>query len=144
MNTMRMRILMLSVAATVAAAVFVSSAAGIEKKDEELFQPQVEYNGSDLRDPFQTWIAKDAAPPAPESSATPEQPEIVAPPPVLDIQGVFWGGSFPQAIINNTIVREGDSVQNAKILNITQGNIKLLYANREFSVATPASGLKGQ
>ena len=143
MDTRRARILLLACAATAAAAVFISSAAGIEKKDEDLFLPQVQYNASDLRDPFQSWMVKEQ-PPQQQRPAGSAEPEAVFAPPTLDVQGVFWGGSFPQAIINNTIVREGDSVQNVKILNITKGTIKLQYANREFSIATPGSAQKGQ
>jgi hypothetical protein len=143
MDTTRARISLLAAVAAVAAAVFVSSAAGVEKKDEDLFLPQEEYKASELRDPFQTWIIKEQ-PAQPVVPGGPVEPEITAVAPALNVQGVFWGASFPQAIINNTIVKEGDTVQNAKVLSITKDSIKFQFSNREFSVAAPASSQKGQ
>jgi hypothetical protein len=106
--------------------VFFSVAAGQDN------DTAIDYTADDLRDPFQSYLIKE---PLPNAAPSEKPVEVISPPPTFTIQGVFWGASFPQAIINDKIVREGDVISDAKILSITRDNIKFLFANREFSVS---------
>lgn len=48
-------------------------------------------------------------------------------PPELTIQGLVWGKINPQAIVNDTVVSIGDTLQDAKILDISKEGIKVLF-----------------
>ena len=53
--------------------------------------------------------------------ATPPQIRITD----LKLQGIFWGNSNPQAIINRKIVSVGDQVEDAEVEAITQESVTL-------------------
>ena len=59
-----------------------------------------------------------------------QAPQPVAAPPQisttdLKLQGIFWGNSNPQAIINRKIVSVGDQVEDAEVEAITQESVTL-------------------
>ncbi|MFA5118061.1 MAG: hypothetical protein WC695_04305 [Candidatus Omnitrophota bacterium] len=56
----------------------------------------------------------------------------------LSVQGVIWGGSLKQAIVNDKVVQQGDMINNARILEITKEGIVILYMNRQFTLNAPA------
>jgi type II secretory pathway component PulC len=100
-------------------------------------RPNVEYASEGLRDPFQGSIRK-------EDSSNKETPVEVTqaerPLPSLTIQGVVWGGDFPQAIINNKVVKAGDNIEGAQIIEINKDNIILFYANQQYKLPLLHSG----
>ncbi len=55
--------------------------------------------------------------------------------PPLEIQGIIWGGKYPQAIINENVLEVGDSVDKVKILAIRKNGIQILYEGRKFEVS---------
>jgi hypothetical protein len=55
------------------------------------------------------------------------------------VQGVIWGGNFPQAIINNKILRVGDLIDGAEIASIEKEGITLNFAGRLANLATPGN-----
>lgn len=57
--------------------------------------------------------------------------EIVLP--TFTVTGVVWGYS-PRVIIDNSVYKIGDVVKGAKILNITNKGIHMLYEGKEFWV----------
>lgn len=95
--------------------------------------PRPQYGAEGLRDPFKPYIVKEE-PAGPAAAAAPA-PEVLRPFPSFEVQGVFWGASYPQAIINNKIIKEGDIIEEAKVLSITKEKIRFLFTNREFSVS---------
>lgn len=97
--------------------------------------PRVEYGAEGMRNPFKSYIVKSVQP---QGAPVEAQPVVMGPFPTFAIQGVFWGAKFPQAIINDRIVKEGDVIDDAKILRITKDQITFLFANREVSVSTSA------
>jgi hypothetical protein len=99
----------------------------------------VEYSAERLRDPFKSYIVKENK----TAEAPPREAEsdVLKPLPVFTVQGVFWGGRFPQAIIDNKIVKEGDVIQDAKVINISRDSIRFMFANREFSVSPASTAL---
>lgn len=96
-------------------------------------RPLVEYKSSGLRSPFQSAIISTQ-----ELEAKPQE-KMLKPLPDLSglrVQGVIWGGKVPQAIINNNVVRVGDSVQGAEVVAIEKSNITLSSAGNIFVLPT--------
>lgn len=83
---------------------------------------KIEYKSEDLRDPFEKEQPKGQI----ETSLLPS----------LQVQGMVWGGSFPQAIINNKVVRIGDTVEGAQIINITKDSVTVFFGNRQYNLST--------
>ena len=118
---------------------------GIEKleKIEEaapagpIARPGIAYKTKDLRSPFakpfveQSETAVEAA--KPEAAQAPEKHL-----PALTVQGVIWGGIFPQAIINNKVVRIGDTIEKVGITGINKDGIEVIFEERIYQVPSPA------
>jgi len=101
------------------------------KEKEGVNRPQVEYVCERIKDPFQANIIRTV------SSEVP-QPEDITPPSV-EIQGIIWGGDVPQAIIDNTVVRPGDTVQgDIRIISINKEGVAVFYNNQRFMLSSPA------
>lgn len=45
------------------------------------------------------------------------------------VQGLVWGQAIPQAIINNKVVSVGDTIDDAKVIDISKEGVRLLYQN---------------
>ena len=101
---------------------------------ESIIRPKIEYKAEDLRDSF-------AAPPEKKSEDIKKvaEPEVYrAPPPTLTTQGLIWGGNIPQAIINDKVVKVGDTIQGAKIISITKDGVTLLFEGMQYNLSSPA------
>jgi hypothetical protein len=90
---------------------------------------QINYTSQNLRDPFQN--------PFEMHLITKEQPErpvesIGYDLPHLSVQGIVWGTQMPQAIINNTIVKIGESIAEAEVLDIRKEGVYLLYQGKQY------------
>lgn len=97
------------------------SAAGFNK---------IEYKAEGLKDPFQE-----------EKIEIKEEAEVqieTKPLPDLQIQGIVWGGAFPQAIINNKVVKIGDTIEEARIMEIKKEGITVYFGNRKHILPSPA------
>lgn len=95
----------------------------LAKKNEA---KEVEYTSQDLRDPFKSPLEmekvldKGVAPEAGLSH--------------LKVQGMVWSSKMPQAIINNTVVRIGEVINGAEILDIRKEGIYVLYQGRQYII----------
>jgi hypothetical protein len=105
-----------------------------ESNQELNFRPEVSYQAENLRDPFKNPIQEEAAAAAKDIGNV---PELV--PPKLTIQGVIWGGLFPQAIINNQVVKVGGNVEGAQIISIDKDSVTVYFGNRNIVLPSPAS-----
>ena len=121
----------------------VTRPACAEKKELPML-PQVKYEADTLRDPF---------PPPPEKKAIQKidqekQPGTMSPveikPPSLIIQGIIWGGLLSQAVINGKVVKVGDTIEEAKITNISEDGIEIIFKNQTFHLASPSIAQRGQ
>ncbi|MDD5505631.1 MAG: hypothetical protein PHR73_02615 [Candidatus Omnitrophica bacterium] len=110
-------------------------------------RPVIEYTSGDLRDPFSDLFQLAAEKEKKEKEeqkiqAPLENIEPEKPLPSLDkfkVQGLIWGGKFPQAIINNKVLGVGDSIEGVEIVNIDKKGITLDFAGRKAVLANPGS-----
>lgn len=68
----------------------------------------------------------------PDTKITPSiTPPVIAKEPVVfpsfEFTGIIWNTNMPQAIINNTIVKEGDVINEVTISSIKQNAIEMQY-----------------
>lgn len=54
--------------------------------------------------------------------------------PTFTVTGVVWGKESPRAIIDHQVYKIGDIIKGAKILEITQKGILMIYEGKEFWV----------
>ena len=102
---------------------------------EQIIREVVEYKAESLSDPF--------IEPEMEEIATESAETTVMPLPDFSVQGVIWGGSLPQAIINEQVVKIGDTIQGAKVTSIGKEGVGLLFEGRQYNLSSPA-GLPGK
>ncbi|MCX5707176.1 MAG: hypothetical protein NTW13_05970 [Candidatus Omnitrophica bacterium] len=101
---------------------------------EEVLRPKVQYLAEGLRDPFKSPIVKDTSYKSSEVKALPQ----------LNIQGLIWGGTFPQAVINNKVVKIGDTVvEGARITDISKEGVTVLYNGMTYQLSSPAAVTAG-
>lgn len=99
-------------------------------------RPQLQYTSGSQRDPFKTLIVKD------EKAGTVQvAPGVEEKAPPMTVQGIIWGGAFPVAIINDEMVKVGDTTKDgAEITSIAKEGIGFLYKDKNFNIPSPASG----
>ena len=107
-----------------------------ESGPENSLESAVVYDAEGLKDPFKPpEIKKEAQLPAKVSKQ--QEPKIVTPPSLI-IQGIVWGGSLPQAIINQKIVKIGDTLEGARIIDIKKDGVTIAFQDQQFSFPAPA------
>jgi len=99
---------------------------------EEPIRPYVKYSAQGLKNPFQPPISENIA----ESEALVSKGASKALP-ALTVQGLLWAGVFPQAIINNTVVKVGDTIGEVTITEIDKEGVSVVFANREYRLRPP-------
>ena len=100
---------------------------------EKIIRTKVKYEAAGIRDPFVPLVQVKGA-----VSATGATPANIKPLPVLTLQGLVWGGDFPQAIINNKLVRIGDIIAGVEVVAIGKDGVIVLYANKKYKLSTSA------
>ena len=60
--------------------------------------------------------------------------------PALVVNGLIWGGKFPQAIINHKVVKVGDEIEGAKVKQISRDGVVILFSSRTVTLPPPAMG----
>ncbi|MDP3731523.1 MAG: hypothetical protein Q8R31_00630 [Candidatus Omnitrophota bacterium] len=89
---------------------------------------KIEYKSEGLRDPFQEEKIEIKEAPGEKTEAKPL--------PSLQIQGIVWGGIFPQAIINNKVTRTGDTIEGVQIKGIDKDGVTVFFENRQYIFST--------
>ena len=89
---------------------------------------KIEYKAEDLDDPFG---GQEIEEPVKEEKAE------VKPPPQLEIQGLIWGGHFPQAIVNNKVWRVGDTIEEARIVDINKEGLVIDFQGQQYNITSP-------
>ncbi|MBI4003896.1 MAG: hypothetical protein HY353_02640, partial [Candidatus Omnitrophica bacterium] len=94
-------------------------------------QPAAEplYTASAMRDPLQSLLPPEesAAMSRTTDATAMSMPQAPQPPPVLALQGVFWGGAVPTTIINGRVYGIGETVSGATIRAIDRRGIELEF-----------------
>jgi hypothetical protein len=101
---------------------------------ESITRPNIEYKAEGLRDPFQSPLVEAKTPAITETSGAAESV-----PPSLTVQGLVWGGNFPQAIVNNKVVRTGDTIDGTRIISIDKDGVTVLFGERQYKLPAPAA-----
>jgi hypothetical protein len=99
-----------------------------------ILKPGVSYTAENLRDPFANPVMSEMSPNSGESSAN--APEVNLP--VMKVQGIIWGGKFPQAIINDKIVKVDEKIEGAQVLSIEKDSVTVFFGNKQFILSAPA------
>lgn len=108
----------------------------VNKEIQRVVRPNVEYRAKGLRNPFEQPITDSASE---DGGSLGLQKEKALP--SLTVQGIIWGGSFPQAIINGKVVKIGDVIEGVDIVNISKEGVTVLFAGVEHKLTTsPALG----
>ncbi len=98
------------------------------------------YDSMSFRDPFEPTLPIDLMQPEKvdnQQKVTVREEQIV--PPTFSVQGVIWGGDIPLAIIDNSVVKIGDVVKDASIVDIKKEKIEFVYKGRYFEIPTTYS-----
>lgn len=104
----------------------------------ELKPPQLSYTANTFRDPFAESYPKKKT--EKEVAAEKgENAEDVKKLPDFIVQGVIWGSSTPQAIINGSVVQLNDTIEEAKVVNIGREGVTVLFYGKEYKISVPAS-----
>jgi len=99
-------------------------------------------SGALPRDPFKSWLPKKEIP-APVAEKTEETqapqpvPQAKIEPvqlPAIEVSGIVWNTKRPQAIINETVVNIGDTIDNIKIVDIHQDGVDVIYKEIMFTI----------
>lgn len=107
-----------------------------EDASKIIVRPNIEYEAEGLRDPFKVY--EEEYKKRKEEVAVGKEPIQIEPLPSLTIQGIVWGGSAPLGIINDKVVKVGDTIEGVKIIKIDRDGIKVLYHGREYNLSSPA------
>jgi|GEM_PF-1080829 len=105
----------------------------------DITRPVVEYQAGDLRDPFQGYLELDkekGRQPKEKGAGQAAESFINS----LQLQGVIWGGRFPQAIINEKVVKVGDTLGEARIVEINKEGVSLFLDDRIYKISSSAAG----
>ena len=105
--------------------------------DASLGLNDIEYKAEGLKDPFQPFEKETKV--VPQPSEVPGGVNKEMPLPRLVIQGVVWGSNLPQVIINNKVLKIGDTIEGARISAISKEGVVLFYGNQQYNLSSPAS-----
>ncbi|GEM_PF-3171129 len=92
------------------------------------------YTAGELRDPLKSLLPRDADQSAAQPSYANQVPSQRQPP-LMNVQGVIWGGKAPQAVIDGQVYGVGDTVKDARIVSITRNGITLDMGGMTFNVS---------
>lgn len=108
-----------------------------ESATEDLpLRRKIEYKAQDFKDPF--WPPKKEKEEEKEEKM-PKEEAVAVPLPNLIIQGLVWGSGLPQVIINNEVLKIGDTIEGVRIIDIDKDGITVFFGNREYNLLSPAT-----
>ncbi len=101
---------------------------------EVIVRPKVKYKTGELRDPFQSPLIEAKPTAKREASGAAESR-----PPSLTVQGLVWGGNFPQAIVSNKVAKVGDTISGARVISIDKNGVTVFIEGRQYRLPSPAA-----
>lgn len=99
---------------------------------------KIEYKSENLRDPFQEERMQTEAEKRKkekENLQTGQMPAAVKPLPSLQVQGIIWGSSLPQAIINNKVLKIGETIEEVQIMDIAKDKVTVFFENQQYNLS---------
>jgi hypothetical protein len=108
-----------------------------EAVPENALIPNIEYKAGELRDPFQS--------PQKEKQIKEQLPQKQIqerPLPALAVKGIVWGSTLPQAIINNKVVKIGDTIDEVQIVDINKFGVIVSFENRQYNLPSTSAVLE--
>ena len=105
---------------------------------EAIVRPKLEYTATGLRDPFQLAAFQTKS----DKGKDTVKAVVTKSFPKLTLQGIIWGSSLPQAIINNKVIRVGDTLESVDIVDIGKEGVIVLFAGTEYKLITQQKSLK--
>ena len=108
-----------------------------KEEPEVITRPKVEYNRA-KRDPFEKVIIHKG-----KGEARVQSSDDTSSRSLIDsfvVQGLIWGGNFPQAIINSKVYKVGDTIQGATILNIDKNGIIFSLGGKKYILSSSSAG----
>lgn len=102
-------------------------------KAADIVRPVIEYQADNFRDPFQKYVVESKVkidPGRADKDLEKTDSEFIN---NLNVQGIVLGGRFPQAIVNDAVVKVGDTVGEARIIGITKKGISLSLHNHIYT-----------
>jgi len=106
-----------------------------EEQAEVITRPKVEYNKA-KRDPFEKVIIHKGGGVHVQSGEDGVSRALID---SFSVQGLIWGGNFPQAIINNKVYKVGDTIQGATILNIAKNGIIFSLGGKKYILSSSSA-----
>jgi hypothetical protein len=107
-----------------------------QQEEGALIKTELRYTASELRDPFEDNLRKYEAQETAKEAGAEEAAKTL---PTFSVQGIIWGSSLPQAIIDDAVVKVGDTIKEAKVIAIDKEGITLLYYGREYKISSPSA-----
>jgi hypothetical protein len=101
---------------------------------EAVIKPKnVAYTNEKFRDPFESQLPVDATLPKPVEQNKTEEAIIL---PQFNVEGVIWGTEMPLVIIEGSVLKTGDFIKEAQIIDIKKDRVEVLYQGRTFFIGT--------
>ena len=98
-------------------------------------KPRLEYTAGRDKNPFKSYLPeKEKKAKKLNKNAKPLNP------PKLEVQGIIWGTSLPQAIINSKVVKVGDTLEGVEIKSISKDGVIIIFEEAEFKLSSPGLG----
>ena len=108
-------------------------------------KPDIEYTASEFRDPFQPQVSIPGEEIAKiDREAGPKPSEMLS----LSIQGIIWNSDKPLVIINNQVLRKGESLliptrtdvaEEVTIMDIGKDGVTVIYLGEAERLPSPAT-----
>lgn len=105
--------------------------------NEVIVLPKEEFDIKGLKDPFEDPFEDTAIPD--ETIKIHQLTTENIPLPPLEVQGIIMSGKFNQAIINNKIIKVGDSIGGARVTNISNDSVVVFFGNKSYTLYSPAA-----
>lgn len=104
---------------------------------ETISLPEVKYTSEKLPDPFLSPFEMDALFNNKSKTKIEESDIVEEGLEGFDVTGTVWGTKLPQAIVNETVVRVGEVINGALILDIKKEGVYVQYEEKKYLLKTP-------
>ena len=101
-------------------------------------RPPIEYTAGDFRDPLVSLLPTPKVESSVADGAAQTPPPETPVAPAVSVEGVFWGGSRPQVLIDGRLYGIGDTVGGSRIVAITREGVTVVNQSATFVLQPPS------